>query len=284
MSKAIMFCGRDESGVVRPVSVNTEGAVKIDGGTGSGMQYSYVEDDNGQPVLRVVDAAPYLVEYGMYNTLTSKAHDITTSPAKVVDENAERKYLSIYNNGDGFISLSAGDVGSEAGIVIAPHERYEMCVARGNLYRGAMHLCALDAKMKIQTVTDFVQGGIGNSGFSDSLIRTHTDYIPVSVPESGLSVSVSVDSSVVAIRNVASFDANHNLVYYDIAMGMKFPVQDGVYTNGGFTITNPAVAYIAVSFCNAADATSNISPDDMSDTVLTIKQMASSTAYIAEGE
>lgn len=282
MSKAIMFCGRDESGVVRPVSVNTEGAVKFDGGTGSGMQYSYVEDDDGKPVLRVVDAAPYLVEYGMYNTLTSKAHDITPSPAQVVDENAERKYLSIYNNGDGFISLSTGDVGSVAGIVIAPHERYEMCVARGNLYRGAMYLCALD--VATQTVKDFIQGGIGNSGFSESLTRTHTDYIPVSIPENGLGVAVEVESSVASIRNLATFDANHNLVVYQEDGNYKFPMTDGVYTEGRFIITNPAVAYIAVSFCNAADTTSNISPDDMSDTVLTIKQMASSTAYIAEGE
>lgn len=275
MSKAMLFSGRDEFGVIRPIYVTHDGHVKID------APYSYEEDDFGNPVLRVVDAAPYLVEYGMYDTLSSYKNAVTPAPSRVLDENAKRKYASIYNNGDGFIVLSAGNEGSESGIVIAPHERYEMSVLRGNLHRGAMYLCALD--VATQTVKNFVQGGIGNSGFSESLIRTHTDYIPVSIPENGLGVAVSVESSIVSIRNVATFDVNHNLVTYQEGVDQRFPMMDGVYTKGSFTVTNPVVAYIAVSFCRSADTSVNLSPEDMTDTTLTIKSTKPSTAYIAEG-
>lgn len=274
MSKAIMFCGRDNGGIVRPINVLEDGSVKL--------PYSHVEDDNGDRVLRVVDAAPYLVEYGMYDTAVNSKHVVPPAATKVLEENANRKFVSVYNRGSAFLALSAGDEGSESGIIIAPNERYEMSVLRGNLYRGAMHLCTLDEKA--QKITAFSQGGIGNGGFSDSTNRTHTDYIPVDVSEQGLCVAVSVESSVAAIRNVAAFDENKQLVTYNPDIVASFPVYDGEYHSASFVLTNKAVKYIAVSFCRAGYTSTALSVDAMSGTVLTIKKALPSTAYIVEGE
>ena len=62
-NKGVMMCGKDGSNYARAVSVDENGVLQ--------MPYSSVTDDNNKKVLRVVDAAPYLVEYGVISELTT---------------------------------------------------------------------------------------------------------------------------------------------------------------------------------------------------------------------
>lgn len=273
MSKAIMFCGRDGSGIIKPINVDSDGKIIL--------PYSYTTDDYDNKVLRIVDAAPFEIEYGMYSTLTGNTMAVAPLAAKALNENADRKYASIYNDSSAPIMLSATANGS--GIVIAPGERYDMNAPKGTLYLGEMYLRMLNTES--QTVTEYQQGGIGNSGFNpSSATRTHTDYIPVTVTSDGLAVSVSVSSSIASIRNVAAFNTNHELEVYEHGGLNKFPLADGEYSDGSFVVTNTAVKYIAVSFCKASHASDSLSVSDMSGTTLTVMQALPSTAYVSEGE
>ena len=128
-NKGVMMCGKDGNSYARAVAVDENGVLK--------MPFSSVTDDNNQKVLRVVDAAPFLVEYGVISELTTQEIAIPVGYTKIIDENADRKLLSMYNNSADPISISPAASGM--GIIIKAGERYDMSAMNGNLYQGELY-------------------------------------------------------------------------------------------------------------------------------------------------
>lgn len=273
MKKAMMFCGRDENGVVRPVSVDENGVIQ------SASDISYTLDDQNKKVLRIVDAAPYLLEYGQYNTMSGAAVSVGPGATEILSENANRKYASVFNDSNGIVILSANTDGN--GIVIPANSRYDMSVMNGNLYRGQMFANTIATSN--QTITTFEQGGIGGDGtFSNSEKRTHTDYIAIDVPDGGVALNVKITSNNGVIRNICAYDSNKQATYYK--NNKYFPAEDGAYTEVSVIIPNTTVKYIAISFANATSANATYSVSDMSSTTVIVSTGVPTTVYIAEGE
>lgn len=277
MKKAMMFCGRDENGVARPVSVDENGVIKSS--NDDAPEYSYILDDQNKKVLRIVDAAPYLLEYGQYNAMSGATVSVGIGATEILSENANRKYASVYNRGDGIVILSANTDGN--GIAIPANSRYDMSVMNGNLYRGQMFANAVATSN--QTITTFEQGGIGSNGtFSDSTKRTHTDYIAIDVPDGGVALNVKITSNNGVIRNICAYNASKQQTYWKDTS--SFPAGDGDYTEVSVIIPNTTVKYIAISFANATNADAAYSVSDMSSTTVSVSTGEPTTVYVAEGE
>ena len=273
--KGVMMCGMDENKYARAVSVDENGVIQ--------MPFSCVTDDNNKQVLRVVDAAPYLVEYGVVSSLITQSKTISTGYTKILDENSDRKFASLYNNSSDPMTVTPAASG--IGIIVKAGERYDMSAMNGNLYQGEMYASML-GNTETQ-ITSFSQGGIQADGsFSSSAKRTHTDYIGVTVPSDGLEVTVSINSGTSAtIRNVCCYDTNHAGTYYDPdSQSNIFPVSDGDRQSATFTLNNTGIKFIVVSFASKTDATADYSVSDMTGVVLTVTVGTDHQLIVTEGE
>lgn len=98
------------------------------------------EDNDGNSVLRVVDAAPYLSEITSFNNVTHKKVSVTSVSVLAIETNAARKSVLLENISEEPLFLSFGsnaELGK--GIRLAANEKYEITAMKGNLYKGDIY-------------------------------------------------------------------------------------------------------------------------------------------------
>lgn len=144
-----------------PWPVTLSGSNVADGTSGPAI--SFVLDDDGVPVLRVVDAAPFAYDAvtGRYkveiqanaDALTTPVHttvNVGATSTTVLPANAARKYVLIVNYSDVEVDLRLGEdaVVGEGIPLLTRGSAYEMSAAAGNLYKGAINAIHASAGTK----------------------------------------------------------------------------------------------------------------------------------------
>ena len=105
------------------------------------LEATLVKDDAGKGVLRVVDAAPFIVEISKYTTPAHTAVNVTSATNVVLAANANRKYALIINNSDEeiFLALGTAAVAARGILLLSKGSSYEISAMQGNLYLGAIN-------------------------------------------------------------------------------------------------------------------------------------------------
>ena len=100
-----------------------------------------LQDGDGKAVLRVVDAAPYIVSISRYTTPTHTEVNVTTASGALLAANTNRKYVLIINNShtEIFIAFGVAAVANKGVLLLTKGSSYEMSAMAGNLYLGAIN-------------------------------------------------------------------------------------------------------------------------------------------------
>lgn len=125
---------------------------------GNAQAISVLEDDGGLHVLRVVDAAPFIVEISKYTTPAHTSVNVTTNTTAVLAANANRKYALITNFSDTeiFLALGGNAVANIGIVLLSKGSSYEISAMAGNLYLGAINAIHASTGNKVVLVTEGV--------------------------------------------------------------------------------------------------------------------------------
>ena len=98
-------------------------------------------DNNGEAILRVVDAAPVISEISSFENSTQISANVTSTSTLVLPQNTLRKYAVITNNSEGPVFISFGiNAEINKGICLpTKYTTYEMTGMKGNLFKGGIH-------------------------------------------------------------------------------------------------------------------------------------------------
>ena len=248
----IKIAGKDSKGLARPLSV--------------------MEDDSGQFVLRVVDAAPFLVEYGKFDNAIHTSHSFDGRSKKILNANADRKFVSFTNISENNIYLSLGaNANFGNGMLLKPNQTYEMSTMRGNLFKGDIYGISEEnfSGQNLFDKTLLSQGGLfPSSGQSDNPRRVTS--FPYSLVI-GKKYRVAINHETIRIRNITGYDS----VDFDNGWAI---VWDGVYEEKVFTPNRPLVG---ISFCKV-DINENLTPSEVAEAEITLFALAPSL-LVTEG-
>ena len=170
---------------------------------GKAKALSVVKDDEGNGVLRIVDAAPFIVEISRFSTVRHESVNVGRSSINLLAFNANRKYALIRNISDKNMFLALGATAElNKGIVLLPNEQYEISAMKGNLYKGDINAICDTSETNLFDKDIIVQGGVSRSGFSTNPARTYAHPIPVTA---GRTYRVSIVHETIRIRNIYGY-------------------------------------------------------------------------------
>jgi len=240
---------------------------------GKAKALSVVKDDEGNGVLRIVDAAPYIVEISRFSTVRHKSVNVGGSSINLLALNANRKYALIRNfsNKNMFLALGA-TAELNKGIVLFPNEQYEISAMKGNLYKGDINAICDMTETNLFNKDIIVQGGVlGSSGFSTNPARTRAHPIPVTA---GKTYRVSIVHETIRIRNIYA--------YTDMTTQRGTGIMgDNLRTEVTFTIPAGYVA-ISISFAKT-DITEYLTPEETKQADIRLVEL-DSPILVTEGE
>lgn len=271
LNKVMRVAGRDEQGRTKPLQTDDEGKlkVKVDGMSGdlsSSMKaididsgelktVSAISDDQGEYVLRVVDAAPFLVEVSRFDEARNGEVLIAPMHVNLLPFNANRKFVAVSNMSDHIAYLSFGKEASKGmGIPILPKQTYEMSAMRGNLFKGEINAASNAEVMNLFDKSNIEQGGLLLTGHTTSLTRTRSYPIPV---EPNTTYTILVKSNKVRIRSILDYSTQNS-----VSNG-RYLLTDTVVTSCTFTTNSDAVV-AAISFCKE-NITENLTVQETKD-------------------
>lgn len=239
---------------------------------GKAKALSVVKDDEGNGVLRIVDAAPYIVEISRFSTVRHKLVNVGRSSINLLALNANRKYALIRNfsNKNMFLALGA-TAELNKGIVLFPNEQYEISAMKGNLYKGDINAICDMTETNLLNKDIIVQGGVLGSSFSTNPARTRAHPIPVTA---GKTYRVSIVHETIRIRNIYA--------YTDMTTQRGTGILgDDLKTELTFTIPAGHVA-ISISFAKT-DTTAYLTPEETKQADIQLVEL-DSPILVTEGE
>lgn len=230
---------------------------------------SVAKDNEGKSVLRVVDAAPFLLEYGHFNEAEHNRLNIFGINEQVLAANPFRKYLCISNlSTDTPVYIHFNSADDSSGIILGAKENYEMSTLKGNLYHGAVFVQSSGGNLFDDTLVE--QGGATTQNRSSSLIRTRIYPLKVSA-STAYKISVPEEKDVY-IRSVVLYGTANSLSGKGAYDGETY-LMDTKIKECTF-MTNSDTVEIAVSFCKE-DINDEITPQETIDAgVLIVKSDA----------
>lgn len=238
---------------------------------GKAKALSVVKDDEGNGVLRIVDAAPYIVEISRFSTVRHESVNVGGSSINLLALNANRKYALIRNfsNKNMFLALGA-TAELNKGIVLSPNEQYEISAMKGNLYKGDINAICDTTETNLFNKDIIVQGGVLGYGFSTNPARTYAHPIPVTA---GKTYRASIVHETIRIRNIYAY---------------TMTTQDGTEILGDdlkteFTFTIPA-GHVAISISFAkTDTAAYLTPEETKQADIQLVEL-DSPILVTEGE
>lgn len=239
---------------------------------GKAKALSVVKDDEGNGVLRIVDAAPYIVEISRFSTVRHKSVNVGESSINLLALNANRKYALIRNFSDKNMFLALGATAElNKGIVLFPNEQYEISAMKGNLYKGDINAICDTTETNLFNKDIIVQGGVLGSAFSTNPARTRAHPIPVTA---GKTYRVSIVHETIRIRNIYA--------YTDMTTQQGTGILgDDLRTELTFTIPAGHVA-ISISFAKT-DTDAYLTPEETKQADIQLVEL-SSPILVTEGE
>lgn len=280
LNKFLKIAGRDKNGKAKPILTDSEGRIEISGANGGGslnvkdvdtgklVDVTALQDDQGEFVLRVVDAAPFIVEISRFDETTSREKLLSEQFSEILPFNTDRKYVSFANITNDVVLLAFGD--SKPSVAIQPNSSFEMNSMNGNLYKGEIQAAKLSDSDNLFNYDLIKQGGIYSDRFSDSLTRTYAHPILVTA---GKTYGVYVNDPDVRIRSVYAYRNSTSTNGTNI-------LPDGVYQAETFTIPE-GHTHLAVSFCKS-DTSLNLTPEETKDAEINLTEQTL-PLYITEG-
>lgn len=239
---------------------------------GKAKALSVVKDDEGNGVLRIVDAAPYIVEISRFSTVRHELVNVGGSSINLLALNANRKYALIRNfsNKNMFLALGA-TAELNKGIVLFPNEQYEISAMKGNLYKGDINAICDMTEVNLFNKDIIVQGGVLGSSFSTNPARTRAHPIPVTA---GKTYRVSIVHETIRIRNIYA--------YTDMTTQRGTGILgDDLRTELTFTIPAGHVA-ISISFAKT-DTDAYLTPEETKQADIRLVELYS-PILVTEGE
>lgn len=239
---------------------------------GKAKALSVVKDDEGNGVLRIVDAAPYIVEISRFSTVRHKLVNVGESSTNLLALNANRKYALIRNISDKNMFLALGATAElNKGIVLFPNEQYEISAMKGNLYKGDINAICDMTETNLFNKDIIVQGGVLGYGFSTNPARTYAHPIPVTA---GRTYRVSIVHETIRIRNIYA--------YTDMTTQHGTEILgDDLKTEFTFTIPAGHVA-ISISFAKT-DLDAYLTPEETKQAYIQLVEL-NSPILVTEGE
>lgn len=239
---------------------------------GKAKALSVVKDDEGNGVLRIVDAAPYIVEISRFSTVRHKSVNVGESSINLLALNANRKYALIRNFSDKNMFLALGATAElNKGIVLFPNEQYEISAMKGNLYKGDINAICDMTETNLFNKDIIVQGGVLGSAFSTNPARTRAHPIPVTA---GKTYRVSIVHETIRIRNIYA--------YTDMTTQQGTEILgDDLKTEFTFTIPAGHVA-ISISFAKT-DTDAYLTPEETKQAYIQLVEL-DSPILVTEGE
>ncbi len=232
---------------------------------------SISKDNEGKSVLRVVDAAPFLLEYGHFNEAEHNRLNIFGINEQVLAENPFRKYLCVSNlSADTPVYIHFNSAGDSSGIILGAKENYEMSTLKGNLYHGDVFVQSSGGFVNLFDDTLVEQGGVTSSGRSSSLNRSRIHPLTVSA-STAYKVRVPEEKDIY-IRSVVLYNTANSLSGKGAYDGETY-LMDTKIKECTF-MTNSDTVEIAVSFCKE-NLNAEITPQETIDAgVLIVKSDA----------
>lgn len=249
----------------------SSGGNVVDKESGAPVSLSSVKDNDGKSVLRIVDSAPFLLEYGRFDEAVHNRLNIFGINEQVLAENPSRKYLCISNlSTDTPVYIHFNSVEDSSGIILGAKENYEMSTLKGNLYHGDVFVQSSGGFVNLFDDTLVEQGGATTSGRSSSLIRTRIYPLEVSA-DTVYKISVPEEEDVY-IRSVVLYDTANSEsgtgAYDGATRLMDTQVKECTFMTDSDTVE------IAVSFCKG-DLAAEITPQETKDAgILIVKSDA----------
>src|SRR5690625_2631488 len=281
LNKFLKIAGRDKNGNDKPIRTDSEGRIEIVGQTSGGsslnvkdvdsneyVDITALQDDQGEYVLRVVDAAPFIVEISRFDEVTSTEKMLSEQFSEILPFNTDRKYVSFANVTNDVVLLSFGN--NKPSISIQPNSSFEMSAMKGNLYKGEIQAAKLSSSVNLFNYDLLKQGGIYSDRFSDSLLRTYAHPIAVTA---GKIYGVYVDDPDVRIRSVYAYRNSTSTNGTNI-------LPDGVYQAETFEIPE-GHTHLAVSFCKV-DTSANLTPQETKNAEINLTEQTL-PLYVTEG-
>lgn len=281
LNKFLKIAGRDKNGNAKPIRTDSEGRIEISGQSSGGsslnvkdvdsneyVDITAIQDDQGEFVLRVVDAAPYIVEISRFDDATSSEKLLSEHFSEILPFNTDRKYVSFANVTNDVVLLSFGD--NKPSVAIQPNSSFEMSAMNGNLYKGEIQASKLSASENLFIYDLIKQGGVFSDRFSDSLARTYSHPIPVTA---GKTYGIYVDDPEIRIRNIYAYRNSTSTNGTNI-------LPDGVYEAETFKIPEGRT-HIAVSFCKT-NTSYNLTPQETKNAEIKLTEQTL-PLYVTEG-
>lgn len=243
----------------------------VDKESGAPVSLSSVKDNDGKSVLRIVDSAPFLLEYGRFDEAVHNRLNIFGINEQVLAENPSRKYLCISNlSTDTPVYIHFNSVEDSSGIILGAKENYEMSTLKGNLYHGDVFVQSSGGFVNLFDDTLVEQGGATSTGRSSSLIRTRIHPLEVSA-DTVYKISVPEEEDVY-IRSVVLYDTANSTSGTGAYDGATY-LMDTQLKECTF-MTDSDTVEIAVSFCKS-DLAAEITPQETKDAgILIVKSDA----------
>lgn len=281
LNKRIVFVGVDEHGNPIPVRIDKDGRIELSNQSESSsslnvkdvdsneyVDITALQDDQGEYVLRVVDAAPYIVEISRFDDATSSVKLLSEQFSEVLPFNTDRKYVSFANVTNDVILLSFGN--NKPSIAIQPNSTFEMNSMNGNLYKGEIQAKKLSTSENLFNYELVKQGGIFPDRFSDSVARTYSHPLPVTA---GKTYGIYVDDPEIRIRSVYAYKNSTSTNGTNI-----YP--DGVYQSETFEVPE-GHTHLAISFCKV-NTSYNLTPQETKDAEINLTEQTL-PLYVTEG-
>jgi len=281
LNKFLKIAGRDKNGNAKPIRTDSEGRIEISGQSSGGsslnvkdvdsneyVDITALQDDQGEYVLRVVDAAPYIVEISRFDDATSTEILLSEQFSEILPFNTDRKYVSFANVTNDVVLLSFGN--NNPSIAIQPNSSFEMSAMSGNLYKGEIQAAKLSESVNLFDYDLLKQGGVFSDRFSDSYARTYAHPIPVT---SGKTYGVYIDDPEIRIRSVYAYKNSTSTNGTHILL-------DGIYESETFKIPE-GHTHLAVSFCKS-NTSLNLTPQETKNAEINLTEQTL-PLYVTEG-
>ena len=281
LNKFLKIAGRDENGNAKPIRTDSEGRIEISGQSSGGsslnvkdvdsneyVDITALQDDQGEYVLRVVDAAPYIVEISRFDVATSSEKLLSDQFISILPFNVDRKYVSFANVTNDIVLLSFGD--DKPSVAIQPNTSFEMTAMKGNLYKGEIQAAKLSSSTNLFNYDLLKQGGVFSDRFSDSLARTYSHPIAVTA---GKTYSINVNDENVRIRSIYAYRNS-------TSTNGKNILPDDVYQSETFQIPE-GYTHLAISFCKV-DTSANLTPQETKNAEIILTEQTL-PLYVTEG-